>query len=423
MDNDQKRVVWILGAGFSRSLGAPLLAELFTQESLLGVRATFGAIPEVDKWMDQAEKLVTAYLRGARSNRSPANRPEAHHWEHAEEFIERIALASECGGAHAERLHAATMEHISGRAEAMHSVAKSLLAAECSAFLEHADPAMERWSPYLTWATHLRPSDTVLTFNYDRVPDLLNDTIGLERAGIGGSEILPIGLGDGDGLRRAREQRPMSIPSPFELRRELSQGHPTAPARAMTPKVLKLHGSVDWLCVENGVPASTKPTFGKSYRIAALVCGPEFTAIATPGPEKRKLCRSGFLSPLWEVAKTAVENADAIVVVGYSFPPTDAMTRDNVMRWVRQNAEANWDPQQAAPRLVHTVLGPDTSSHDSRRIAGMFRAIDPNAHSKAELEHRVSVIQWPMWAEDFLALVSRDQILDPPRDLPAAPRH
>jgi hypothetical protein len=44
--SDGKKVVWIVGAGFSCSLGAPLLAESFSPEALQNVLATYPKLKE-----------------------------------------------------------------------------------------------------------------------------------------------------------------------------------------------------------------------------------------------------------------------------------------------------------------------------------------------------------------------------------------
>ena len=43
----------------------------------------------------------------------------------------------------------------------------------CSVFLQHAETSGEKWGPYIRWASKLRPSDTIITFNYDLVLEKL----------------------------------------------------------------------------------------------------------------------------------------------------------------------------------------------------------------------------------------------------------
>ena len=47
---------------------------------------------------------------------------------------------------------------------------------------------------------------------------------------------------------------------------------------------------------------------------------------------------------------------------------------------------------------AHTVLGEDIESMESRRMEGLLKAV--GAH----------VTRWPMFAEDFLGLIRRDQL-------------
>jgi hypothetical protein len=130
-----------------------------------------------------------------------AGRPSA--LEHAEEFLERLDFAKK--GTHHARAFGAVLaafrEHLKRRADdaartnrtdlladipatgsfletqiaAIRQEALRLAAAEVSGFLKAADPKLERWAPYRQWVKTLAKNDTVITYNYDRVPDLLND--------------------------------------------------------------------------------------------------------------------------------------------------------------------------------------------------------------------------------------------------------
>ena len=51
--------------------------------------------------------------------------------------------------------------------------ARRALAVDCSVFLRSAQLNTERWQPYKDWANRLHANDTVITFNYDHVPELL----------------------------------------------------------------------------------------------------------------------------------------------------------------------------------------------------------------------------------------------------------
>ena len=102
-------------------------------------------------------------------------------WQHAEEFLEQLDSATQ-----GNRIHIATFRRLINTEtfQENHSLtnlhhlrqrALVALAAECSLFVEGARPLeQERWDPYLHWATKtVTPQDTIITFNYDRVLDLL----------------------------------------------------------------------------------------------------------------------------------------------------------------------------------------------------------------------------------------------------------
>lgn len=54
-----RKIVWILGAGFSRSLGGPLLADLFSQEKRLELKERY---PECDALWRFTEVVVASTL-------------------------------------------------------------------------------------------------------------------------------------------------------------------------------------------------------------------------------------------------------------------------------------------------------------------------------------------------------------------------
>jgi len=141
-------------------------------------------------------------------------------------------------------------------------------------------------------------------------------------------------------------------------------------------------------------------------------------AIATPGPTKARMIAetSGPLRPIWDLAERAMAAAEAIVFVGYRIPPTDAATRAWMAEQLRGNGivvqrEADRERSHkgggGAPikqRLrLHTVLGPNVNHVDSQRLAGIVKALDP-------LDD-MPIHQWPMGAEDFLGIVTRNRLL------------
>ena len=60
--------------------------------------------------------------------------------------------------------------------------ARRLLGAECCSFLHSVDVAAERWRPFHRCASQLTGEDTIVTFNYDRVVELVGADKTRERA-------------------------------------------------------------------------------------------------------------------------------------------------------------------------------------------------------------------------------------------------
>jgi hypothetical protein len=404
------KIVWILGAGFSQSLGAPLLRELFSQAQLDRVLGRYGNVFNSVVDLESLRSITRLYSAGAYEiGHAGAVQTQ---WRHAEQFLERLDIAADNG---IERQRLALFcdainqhEHETNRYgkdlfgdmlglydsdcfRTVHLLALKLLAAECCAFLEDANPDYEIWSPYRRWAELLTPQDTVLTFNYDRVPDILS------------------AFGK------------IHIPVPSELLAP-QVGQRTTHHAASNATVLKLHGCVTWIDegAEQGPPkivrAATLDQFrgGGVANVAALHCERKAQlAIATPGPTKqRRVDRIESTTPLtgdaeaglnwlWQSAQAAIERADAIVVLGYSLPPTDAYTRAWLLRHIKTGVSNIKNGFDGAHRSlpIHIVLGPDIDSPPIFRLASLFENIRGTQVRRARL-----------WVEDFLSAFDRDEL-------------
>jgi len=82
--------------------------------------------------------------------------------------------------------------------------------------------------------------------------------------------------------------------------------------------------------------------------------------IGNPGPTKSKLAQ--MLRPLWAKAGEALRHANAIVFIGYRFPPTDTYAA----KFILDAIEAN--DNESKYMAVHVVLGRETGSPDSVRL-------------------------------------------------------
>jgi hypothetical protein len=219
-----------------------------------------------------------------------------------------------------------------------------MVAAECCGFIDDGALDTERWEPYRDWISKLGQTDYIITFNYDLV---------LEKLGRG-----KIITSSDDAGR-------------FD--------------RLEVPKILKLHGSVDWQREGNGSSFSKS---GDDFH--ALRCAPDAMAIATPGPSKKAMASN--LRVLWDMACTVLRKADHIIFIGYRFPPTDAQARSVLLRAISEN--------DRPARYAHVVLGPDLGSPDSRRLKQMLE------YSMTRKPLGQEVIQHPLWAEDYLSLIN-----------------
>jgi hypothetical protein len=209
MAGDDKRVVWILGAGFSVPLGGPLFKDLISWQTLDAYVGLTDQLGGAD-CMDWGDAVVFIYRAGLA--------PHRQWWRDAEQFLDVLdVLRRPDPGTLAFRIQN-EMSKIAdegkfpdhGQEYAVKIDVRSILtnldfkrlrleairfvAGACSHFLIAADATKdskleyvrtsEVWEPYIRWSGMLQRGDTVITFNYDRVlrvlelaskfPDLVN---------------------------------------------------------------------------------------------------------------------------------------------------------------------------------------------------------------------------------------------------------
>ncbi len=394
------KTVWILGAGFSRALGGPLLTELFSPGSALKMKTCFPKLPRLQGDDAQLARLLFQDKDGPKQ------------WENAEEFLDYLDTA-QLGGEEAPSYQAliemidrlktigslstgdliaakiketlkafkrrlSRRDLIAAKIKPVAEMSRRLLAAECSAFLVGADVDSEKWAPYRRWADKVERGDVVITFNYDLVPERLAKWVAHTTPG--------------------SEDKFEFLCPPREC---------CVPGRV---NVLKLHGSTNWR-QDRGQQAlgifGASPVPDNDY--FALDCPEENMVIASPGPSKFASSAGGTLGPLWLAASTALKTADAIVFVGYRFPPTDSAARRILIDAIGENEK---------PHLVlHTVLGPKVHDDHSERLKGMLEAaVERKGRVTSEVMRNSDPIHGPryrwlydlnqhaLWAEDFLDL-------------------
>ena len=356
-DAARKKIVWILGAGFSKPLGGPLLGQLLTMQSAVKIGHVYANMEVARK----CEAVATLYHHGTVNK----------HWSDAEEFLELLDLATEDESAR-KLLIGWANSSLSTQINSEESCAElrfdglRMLAAEVCIFLKGKHAKTERLAPYVARAKSLGERDTILTFNYDRVIELV--------AKEGAHEIV--------------------VPRPQDAQAACSQ-------RSGSPVALKLHGSVDWY-----FDLHNNDVRRDDAESAMFVNMPKKLAIATPGPTKhRMISNDGIFEPLWRCAREELQLADAVVLIGYRMPPTDAFTKQwliDRLREVSARKQASGDAIDGPEKtVVHTVLGPGLDSADNGRLRGLLREIDRHVVHKA----------WDMGSEDFLGLIPRERLL------------
>lgn len=181
-------------------------------------------------------------------------------------------------------------------------------------------------------ARALMAGDTIISFNYDCVMD---HALRAERAGAWEARI---GYGfsaattiSGAGYWSPAD--PLSIPS-------------------QTIRLLKLHGSLNWRR-EPG----RNPALHLKQRLHEQNGTPRFHIVP---PEWNKSIRDDpILAPLWRSAFEAIQKAETIAVVGFSFAPTD-LHAESLFRLGLEEAK------------LKTVVIANPSAEDRARIRAVF---------------------------------------------------
>jgi hypothetical protein len=275
-------------------------------------------------------------------------------WRDPEEFLDAVESAA-AGSVASQELLRTDRGDVS--IDTLVDMGRRALAIECSHFLRGANLASERWLPYRRWGNGLASRDTVVTFNYDLIPDLLGKV----------HDRLP------------DSNLKIVVPSNLDLHDAISGIR----QRSVAP-VLKLHGSVNWLAT-NGTIAAVD----ESDDLPITCPRGRDLVLGVPGPGKVGL-RDEFkpIATLWAAAMKAIRVASRVVFVGYRFPPTDAQARTEILDAM------NTARIDSCLKSVEIVLGPDTNHQDVARVRGLLGFKLPPSMVKV----------LPLFAEDFLAL-------------------
>jgi hypothetical protein len=158
----------------------------------------------------------------------------------------------------------------------------------------------ERWFPYVEWAKSLTEDDTIVTFNYDELPEYL---IGCQKMKPHGSKL--------------------KIICPTKVHSYLKASQDVVP-------VFKMHGSTNWTLTEKGEPETSR-TFGATQR-SLVNLGIE-PLLAMPGPTKFDHYASYF-EDIWNAAMDAIRKTEEINFIGYRLPPSDVYSQSRILEAV-----------------------------------------------------------------------------------------
>ena len=166
-----KQVVWVLGAGFSRSLGGPLLKDLLSRATI----ARTSEIYKTNRFIGRPDTSFAASDHNARlaagtirylSQREDKLAPALRQWIDAEEFLDDLDAGAQDHGSGAEpsvaelRFRASAGVDDSTPMLLLSDSARRLVAAASCGFLREARITRERWDPYTSWAKLMTPRVT-----------------------------------------------------------------------------------------------------------------------------------------------------------------------------------------------------------------------------------------------------------------------
>lgn len=310
--------VWVLGSGFSRSLGGPLLKDLLSSRALSSLRSLSDLRWAGDDWLTA---IVKQFKRGVKDDS----------WTNAEEYMAKLAsldhLAhAELGGQLRESLRSLSFHAGAGEPSDLGQMTdydicetagvwvNRLVAAQCMNFVERSWLEPELWLPYERWARDLNPQeDVVVTFNYDEVVEKAFDRAGCS----------------------------YHCPNP--------RFPATIKDQAGDVLLLKLHGSVSFRDTVKE---------GETDSIRNVDSNPPF--LATPGQSKADMVETEFMS-LWDLAFDSIVRANFINIVGYSCPSSDEMAKAFLIEAVRSADDV---------KRIRIALGHDRMA--AERLCGLL---------------------------------------------------
>lgn len=269
----------ILGAGFSRPAGGPLLKDLLSEDVV--------AVSEAES---TSLTIISELLRLHQASRDRQTLT-------IEDVFTEIWREARTGG----RIR---LGNDMWRAADLLSQLTIHLSSVCGRI--HVRRSTRLWATYAAFFSNLLDESrslTVVTFNYDLLAEQVLDDLGV-RYDYGSA-----GMIEFDDSRRRRR-----------LRRSGSD-----------VSLLKMHGSANWGvcrgCRESGKHADRVTSFEKPYvpirRKSCPWCGEKFLEPGLIPPILGKAGESRHMEPIWRLARKSLDRARELIVIGYSLPASD----------------------------------------------------------------------------------------------------
>lgn len=205
----------------------------------------------------------------------------------------------------------------------------------------------------------LKKSDTIITFNWD----LLLDNV-LER-----ENILP--KVPSEGINGETKNQFFNLIMDLTSHREGTLGglgpkRPYINSQSNKGYYLKLHGSVDWLYCSNKSCrsyAKVYPSFNYMKKNYCAECHEEMDYLLIPPVLNKQYNMYPFIRTIWNKAAKEIEQAERIIIWGYSLPPTDFYS--------------NWLLRQARGSIKElTIINPETKYGEPKLINWNRKFID-----------------------------------------------
>ena len=358
------RTVWIVGAGFSYPLGAPLFGQLYGEanarlSNILASRYTNDPSRAARYRVARTEALsVYSILCASGVCRNPeeflqklcdAFEYQGPIWDYIQGDVRQEIIRKKFRGDESrESREAENQKNELTPADYLAEIvggARDELALEVSLFLDQRESGFEseKWEVYSGWLRKLKPGkDVIITFNYDQAIERLDDSLHVH---------------------------------PIEKKIEVVHPHSVGASDSNRVPLYKLHGSVGWSLpktVASEKQHKVEPIVSKSFLDYANQN--LYPMIFVPGPEKMKFAKN---LRFWDGAMNEIAKASIVNFIGYRFPESDMYAQSRIC--------------SAMPFCqTNVVLGSNTSN-EARRMDGLLR---PIVSSNLRVE--------PLFAQDIL---------------------